>query len=141
VRLLRDQGLRGKPARKVRLFEDDRHAVMDLLGLLTCRCCYYGGGPVRFLCIFPEASKADGLPIAPGDVKGLLWATWTFLPLVVTGCGHDAAAAFKGIAEGWFTGESFRSRVDQEGEFIPRPGPEGNKPPSQFDELAFSVFR
>jgi len=36
---------------------------------------------VLFLCIFPEASKADGLPISPGDVKGLLWATWTFLPL------------------------------------------------------------
>ena len=63
VRLLRGQGLRGKPARKVRLFEDDRHAVMDLLSLLTCRCCYYGGGPVLFLCIFPEASKADGLPM------------------------------------------------------------------------------
>jgi hypothetical protein len=68
---------------------------MDLWGLLTCRRCYYGGDPVLFLCIFPEASKADGLPIAPGDVKGLLLATWTFLPLVVTGCGHDAAAALK----------------------------------------------
>jgi hypothetical protein len=60
---------------------------MDLLGFLTCRYCYYGGGPVHFLCIFPEASKADGLAIAAGDVKGLLWATWAFLPFVVTACG------------------------------------------------------
>jgi hypothetical protein len=51
-RFLFGQGLRDKPARKVRLFENDGHSVMDLLGLLTCRCRHDGSGFVQSLPLF-----------------------------------------------------------------------------------------
>src|SRR4029077_7937059 len=91
--------MRSKPARKVRLFENDGHSVMDWLGLHTCRCRLDGSGSVQLLCILPKTSKREGEPIATRDVKGVLCTTGKFLPLVVSTGGNDTASTLKRIAE------------------------------------------